>query len=79
MTRQLEGRARVEHYLAAGGKLTDPDTVIPRFDAQQLVEAMSFEMARAASIGQTRITLNIDMLDAVAMVAYLRRAIARGA
>jgi hypothetical protein len=70
---ELVKKVAVEDYLAAGGKLTDPDTKIEAFDALLLAQALEYEMGRALERGQTHVRINMGLIDARALARFLRR------
>ena len=46
--------------------------VIPRFDPYRLAEALDQEIARAGEIGWTKISLHMDVQDAMKLARFLR-------
>lgn len=46
---------------------------LERFDAQQLAEAIEHEIIRAGDHGWTKVSINMELIDAIAMARFLRR------
>jgi hypothetical protein len=71
-----EGGARaVEKLIQTFGCLPSaPDgPIIARFDPRALAAAIECEMQRGAEYGWSKITLHMDMPDALMLAKYLRK------
>lgn len=47
--------------------------IVPEFDARKLAEAIEHEIARAHAVGWTRISLHMDLMNAIRLAQALRR------
>lgn len=70
-----------QHLLRSGGVLLPaPDgPLLDTFSALELAQAIEQEVNRAAMTGLPKLSLKMDLQDAMAMAAFLRRAVNKGA
>lgn len=76
-------RAEFEGYCRAIGGVGNlrpaPDgPVLEAFNAAELAGALASELNRATGRGNTKVSLHFDIVDAVALANFLRRAVAAG-
>jgi len=80
LTKQQQGQKATENYLRNGGKLTDPDSIIERFNAIELAQIIELEMAKASARGNPLgVRLKLNMVDSAALARFLRRGLLLGA
>ena len=71
----LAGKARVARQLDAFGCLPSiqPLTTLPKFSPLELAQAIEANLNEAGVYGHTKITVHLDLPDAHALAAALRR------
>jgi hypothetical protein len=80
-TSNQAGARIVEGYLAKYGCLpaAGDGPVIERFEALALADAITQEVQRAGEYGWSKITVHMDVPDALALAKFLRANATRGA
>ena len=68
------GARAIEKMMKQFGCLPDaPDgPVIPRFQVQDLAAALQSELTRCGEYGWSKVTLHMDLPDAVALLKFLK-------
>lgn len=71
-----QARTSVENLIAKYGCLpTAPDgPIVEHFDCIALAQAIESEVQRGALVGWSKITLHMDMFDALELARVLRKA-----
>jgi len=71
---QEAGRTRLQQVLSTFGCIPPaPDgPAIPEFEPLALAQAVEHELHRCGMVGWSKVTLHMDVQDAVALAQYLR-------
>jgi hypothetical protein len=74
ITQQEAGRLRVAHLLSTYGCIPPaPDgPIVSEFNPRELARALEHELCRAKLTGWSKITLHMDIEDAVKLAKFLR-------